>query len=35
MNGELEPNVDLKFNFRIRHKDGQEESVEVTVAIRK
>jgi hypothetical protein len=35
VNGEIEPNVDLKFNFKIRHKDGQEESVDVTVAIRK
>jgi hypothetical protein len=35
MNGEIEPNVDLKFNFQITHKDGREESVDVTVAIRK
>jgi hypothetical protein len=35
VNGEIEPNVDLKFNFKIKHKDGREESVDVTVAIRK
>jgi hypothetical protein len=35
MSGDIEPNVDLKFNFKIRHKDGREESVDVTVSIRK
>jgi hypothetical protein len=35
MDGEIEPNVDLKFNFKIKHKDGSEDSVDVTVAIRK
>ena len=35
INGEIEPNADLKFNFKIRQKDDQEESVEVTVSIRK
>jgi hypothetical protein len=35
MNGEIEPNVDLKFSFKIRHKDDREESVDVTVSIRK
>jgi hypothetical protein len=35
MDGEIEPNADLKFNFKIKHKDGREESVDVTVAIRK
>jgi hypothetical protein len=35
LDGEIEPNADLKFNFQVTHKDGRKESVEVAVAIRK